>query len=66
MSDAPRFNAEIFRRRQRGDQLKTLNRSIKAIETYMKKLGSNQMYWDDAFLGFLSISDAKIIKALNA
>jgi hypothetical protein len=32
----------------------------------MKKLGSNQMYWDDAFLGFLSISDAKIIKALNA
>ena len=42
-----------------------MNKSIKIFQTYLKKLGKNNLYWDESFMRFLKITDPLVIRRLN-
>lgn len=45
--EAPKLDKGIFINRIRGDRIKVMNKSIKFIESYMRRLGRLSNLWDD-------------------
>ncbi len=64
-TDAPKLDKDIFRNRLRGDQVKIMSKSIKIFENYLKKVGKNQIFWDEVFMAFLMLNDHQVIRKLS-
>ncbi|TNV82836.1 hypothetical protein FGO68_gene10408 [Halteria grandinella] len=64
---APKLDKQLFSQRTlKSERTRMMQKSIKHVESFMKRVGRSQCFWEDQFLHFLQINDPATIQYLTS